>query len=352
MTRSTSIRPQRNRQPISNSHNSSNNNEIDNKLYNTSENKENNLENKEIASSGAERFIVNIITNIVHYIPLIDGGLFLFEFYLIVAIVGFSVSIFSPIPSLNTESCSSINLQCILNNHLIPILISLLKHGIWIYFVTKWFLWRHSVRLRRRFSFTLSRIGYYIVILNFIGFFFMITLQFAFGKWVYSFDNWIIYPYDKVVLFLFGSPVLEELLIRLILTMVFRRRTGDSVLWTILYTNFCFSSMHLWNQLSSASDLFTFIQAIIAFVIGCFYSTRYYVTGNIFEVIILHFMNNLSGMFVPLNLKWDMIYPYFILPFIFTLLSYLYFLWRDSKVIQSGKSIILPSWAKKRSKSS
>mmetsp|Transcript_10677 Transcript_10677/g.39889 ORF Transcript_10677/g.39889 Transcript_10677/m.39889 type:complete len:329 (+) Transcript_10677:1-987(+) len=299
-------------------------------------------------------FIVKLVTNFVHYFPLIDGVLFMFEFYFIIAIVGIGISMISPvnIDKLDVHEavakCTLPPFLCLLKVHCIPIAQSLVKHFLWIFCVTRWFLWRHSVRFQRRLRWELSRTGYAIIMACLIGFAWMLATQYLTGIWIYSTRNWTEHTYDRVILFLFGSPLLEELLMRVILTMVFRRRTGDSVLWTVLYTNFCFSAMHVWNRLSHASDVFTFLQCIIAFVIGCFYSTRYFVTGNVFEVIVLHFANNLSGMFVPVDLSWEDVYPYFIVPILMTLGAYLFFLWKDSRYIVKGESEIKPRWVKEQ----
>lgn len=91
------------------------------------------------------------------------------------------------------------------------------------------------------------------------------------------------------------------------------KRVGD-VLFSVLFTNLCFSSLHIVNVLRDASNFYTMFQILMAVLIGMFYSTRYYLTNNVIEVITLHVINNLFASLVPIDIKSEELYPYFYYP--------------------------------------
>lgn len=61
---------------------------------------------------------------------------------------------------------------------------------------------------------------------------------------------------------------------------------------------------------------------VAGFLLGMFYSTRYYLTQNLFENIALHAINNLSAILIPIQTTFEDIYPDFILPSMYACLFF------------------------------
>jgi hypothetical protein len=81
--------------------------------------------------------------------------------------------------------------------------------------------------------------------------------------------------------------------------------------FSLLFTNISFSALHLINLLRGSSIFYNTFQIVMAVLIGLFYSTRYYLTYNLYEIVVLHMMNNLFAMFIPIDLDSKTLNPWF-----------------------------------------
>jgi membrane protease YdiL (CAAX protease family) len=181
-----------------------------------------------------------------------------------------------------------------------------------------------SVNLRRRLKWEVSQKVITVFVLSVLGCAGVIVLQWTLNHWIYSPANYInvecteegcktALAYTKFIQILIGSPIIEEVILRIILFTLFASRTGD-VLFSIITTNLCFSLLHIVNVMSDTSSFYNVFQVLMALLIGMFYSTRYYITGNAIEVILLHGINNLFASLVPISITGADLYPWFYFP--------------------------------------
>jgi membrane protease YdiL (CAAX protease family) len=119
--------------------------------------------------------------------------------------------------------------------------------------------------------------------------------------------------YLKLLQLTIGAPILEEIILRCVLFYLFKKRTS-SVISSIVLTNILFSLLHVFSIEWEASDFYTLIQVISAFIVGMFYGTRFYLSGNLIENITLHILNNLTAIFIPINLTFNDLYPKYMIP--------------------------------------
>jgi membrane protease YdiL (CAAX protease family) len=131
--------------------------------------------------------------------------------------------------------------------------------------------------------------------------------------------------YSRIFQLFLGSPIVEEIVIRVILYGIINKRIRNP-LGSMIWTNSIFAILHFFNAFQSTADAYTFFQVnltfhlinfckmVAGFLLGLFYSTRYYLTDNLFENVALHVINNLSAIFIPIQTTFKDIYPDFILP--------------------------------------
>lgn len=119
--------------------------------------------------------------------------------------------------------------------------------------------------------------------------------------------------YLKMIQLLIGSPIVEEIILRVVLVHMFFRRTGKPIV-SFFMTNLLFAMLHMFSINWGASELYTYFQVLAGFILGMFYSTRYYLTENLTENAMLHIANNISAIFIPVTLKFEDVYPNYIVP--------------------------------------
>lgn len=139
--------------------------------------------------------------------------------------------------------------------------------------------------------------------------------------------------YERIFHLVFGAPMIEEVVLRIALTTVIQRRL-QTVMSSIIWTNVIFSSLHVINALQNASSSYTMFQVLAGFILGTFYSTRLYITGNLYESLSLHVLNNLTAIWIPVTLTWKDIIPDFALPLFLTQLVYIVLLIKDLMYIR------------------
>lgn len=141
--------------------------------------------------------------------------------------------------------------------------------------------------------------------------------------------------YGRVFHLLFGAPLIEEVVLRIALTTVIQRRLG-TVISSIVWTNVIFSSLHIVNALHNASNSYTMFQVFAGFILGTFYSTRLYITGNLFESLALHILNNMAAIWIPITITWTDIFPHFSFPLFATQTVYILLLIKDILYIRQA----------------
>ncbi|KAG2386587.1 hypothetical protein C9374_002331 [Naegleria lovaniensis] len=148
--------------------------------------------------------------------------------------------------------------------------------------------------------------------------------------------------YLKMIQLLIGSPIVEEIILRVVLVHMFFRRTGKPIV-SFFMTNLLFAVLHMFSINWGASELYTYFQVLAGFVLGMFYSTRYYLTENLIENAMLHIANNISAIFIPVTLKFQDVYPNYIVPIILSLSFYVIMLILDIvKIMQMPTKQIVP----------
>lgn len=141
--------------------------------------------------------------------------------------------------------------------------------------------------------------------------------------------------YGRVFHLLFGAPLIEEVVLRIALTTVIQRRLG-TVISSIVWTNVIFSSLHIVNALHNASNSYTMFQVFAGFILGTFYSTRLYITGNLYESLTLHILNNMAAIWIPITLTWKDIIPHFSFPLFATQMVFILLLIKDLLYIRQA----------------
>jgi membrane protease YdiL (CAAX protease family) len=155
------------------------------------------------------------------------------------------------------------------------------------------------------------------------------------NKKIYDFSNYltidkenIAIAYSKVLQMIIASPIMEEVILRVILFTLLLQRTRN-VIFSIIFTNIGFSALHVVNMWRDTSSFYTIFQILFAFVVGNYYSTRYFITDNLVEMVSLHIINNFFASFVPITLKYEDLYPYFLIPVAFSFVFYSVLLFFD-----------------------
>jgi len=143
--------------------------------------------------------------------------------------------------------------------------------------------------------------------------------------------------YVKMFQLVIGSPIIEEVILRIILFTLFLSRTR-LVLFSIIMTALSFSSLHVVNMLRSTSTFYVAFQVLASFIIGIYYSCRYYLTGNVFEIVALHGINNFFAAFLPLTIDFKTLFPYYFLPIFASLAVYIGLLIKDLRDIDAELS--------------
>ena len=141
--------------------------------------------------------------------------------------------------------------------------------------------------------------------------------------------------YGRVFHLLFGAPLIEEVVLRIALTTVIQRRLG-TVISSIVWTNVIFSSLHIVNALHNASSSYTLFQVFAGFILGTFYSTRLYITGNLYESLTLHILNNMAAIWIPISITWTDTFPHFSVPLLVTQLVFILLLIKDLLYIREA----------------
>jgi membrane protease YdiL (CAAX protease family) len=153
--------------------------------------------------------------------------------------------------------------------------------------------------------------------------------------------NETVLDYGRVFHLLFGAPLIEEIVLRIALTTVIQRRL-QSTIPSIIWTNVIFSLLHVINIMQNASSSYTLFQVFTGFILGTYYSTRMYITGNLFESLALHIMNNLTAIWIPVTITWKEIIPHFSIPLFATLLIYIILLSKDLLLIYKNEQRYVP----------
>lgn len=97
------------------------------------------------------------------------------------------------------------------------------------------------------------------------------------------------------------APVQEEFFHRFILFTVIHNRLSNPIV-SIGLTNFFFAFTHVFG---TERTIYSLLQFCGAFLIGCFYSLRFYRTQSIWEPIYLHVINNTFSIFVDKGISWS-----------------------------------------------
>eukprot|EP01080_Neovahlkampfia_damariscottae_P001274 gene1274-11361_t len=227
---------------------------------------------------------------------------------------------------------------CYLNTDKLIIFTSLVHFLLATFLTVYWFLWRYGVQIKKRLTFKFSNRILIVFILSVIGLIFLLLIQYQTNTWIYSTSNFIVeecdektntcetaIAYFKILQLLIASPIIEEVVLRVILFTLY--------LSSLLFTNISFSALHLVNLLRGSSVFYSIFQITMAVIIGLFYSTRYYITYNLYEIVSLHMLNNLFAIIIPIDLDSKVLYPWFYLSILYTILTYLTLLIFDVKEI-------------------
>jgi membrane protease YdiL (CAAX protease family) len=238
----------------------------------------------------------------------------------------------------------------------------------WACLANAYFIWRYNIDIRRMKRLSLSKTGVFVLLLIIGGVVALYSIQSHTGKWLYSTANLetvfekeiplttnedvidiegtgtnvtreLFVDYGRIFHLVFAAPMIEEIVLRIGLTTVIQRRL-QTVVSSIVWTNIIFSSLHVVNALQEASSSYTLFQVFAGFVLGTFYSTRLYITGNVLESFVLHVMNNLAAIWIPMSLTWKDIVPDFIIPLVVTQIIYIVLLVRDLKYISKAHAVI------------
>jgi len=266
---------------------------------------------------------------------------------------------FNDMMNLDWKEC----LSCVAKEDYMLLSLDVLYVAVWTFCICYYFTWRYGVKLRRIGRPSPKAI---IVILTIIiGMGLMVWFQYQNNQWIYSLSNFktikrdtnnpfglfgtnetvvsesaveeeiqnfvadvnvtestnllelesdISYvDYLKMLQLLLGAPIVEEIILRVVLVHMFFRRTGRPIV-SFVMTNLLFAVLHIFSFQWGASEVYTYFQVFAGFILGMFYSTRYYLTENLSENALLHIANNMSAIFIPVTLKFADVYPNYIAP--------------------------------------
>lgn len=108
-----------------------------------------------------------------------------------------------------------------------------------------------------------------------------------------------VFNYGRALELVVASPVREEFVFRVIVFYAAFVRY-PSVPVSACIANVLFATVHLLNAYSLRyGALYVALQVAVGFIVGVFYSLRFAVTGSVWEVIVLHVVNNIGAAFVP-----------------------------------------------------
>ncbi|KAL9654322.1 hypothetical protein ABK040_010353 [Willaertia magna] len=305
---------------------------------------------------------------------------------------------FNEVLNMNWKECIS----CVLSHDLSLLLLNIFYVSVWAFGICYYFTWRYGVNLKKikkpsaKTLLVITMIG--------VGMGLMIYFQYKNNEWIYSLSNFkeikrdVENPfglfgsnetvvnsepnleedmqsfeetpiavgstlnntmndieeskvdYLKMIQLLIGAPIVEEIILRVVLVHMFFRRTGRPVI-SFIMTNLLFAALHIFSMQSSwnVSKVYTYFQVFSGFIIGMFYSTRYYITENLLENALLHVANNISAIFIPITLTFSDIYPKYIVPIALSLSFYIVLLVLDLwSIVKSPTKTIVPIIPTKR----
>jgi membrane protease YdiL (CAAX protease family) len=148
---------------------------------------------------------------------------------------------------------------------------------------------------------------------------------------------------------LIGSPIREELVFRAVLANVFYSRTeGLNPRTRFLYQCYgpaaLFGAVHLLNFASASRAgyplSYVSAQVTLGVLLGLFFCLSFVRSNTVLEPIILHFINNLSAMFVSRSDKFDLSNPWLFVPLSITFAFYSHFvkmIWNELYDSVSGE---------------
>lgn len=168
-----------------------------------------------------------------------------------------------------------------------------------------------------------SRFARNVMLYHIGGFLVLLALQaLSVTEWYFSMENFLVnvptvLPHSvdaamadaggKVRMFDLGralelivlSPLREEFVFRVVVFYAaFVRYPSVPIVATV--TNALFATVHLTNAYSLRfGALYVVLQVGLGFLVGMFYSMRLAVTGSVWEVVLLHVVNNLTASVVP-----------------------------------------------------
>ncbi len=249
-------------------------------------------------------------------------------------------------------------IACVARRDVFSIVISLLFVVSWGVCLVSYFLWRHQIphfwrNMFQKWKQPLSGTTKLALLFIFTGLFW---LQYSTNDFVWDVSNFQFFQtptsqhdasstvasteeeilqqhsptehsmfqidYIKLFQLFIGSPIIEEIILRVVLFEIVKRRTSN--IWqSAVAASFAFASLHFLSVFQAASVSFVYFQVFVAFLFGMFYSQRYYLTGNIMEPILLHICNNLTSMFLPITITWSDLIPKFVVPLVLTYAVYI-----------------------------
>ncbi|KAL0480515.1 leuS2 [Acrasis kona] len=255
---------------------------------------------------------------------------------------------------------------CLLTKDYSMMITGLIYAIVWVLVICGYFAWRYKVDIRR-FKLRPSKMVMYVFCITMVGVAAMVAIQYQTGHWIYSLSNFETISvdmkpktvntetlnvtlisdkaiptqaksdryisYSRIFQLFVGSPIVEELLFRVILFFTIYKRINKPIT-SMVAANLVFSGLHLVNILMKSGNAYTFFQMVAGFLLGMFYSTRYFLTLNFAENILLHMINNLSAIFIPVQITFEDVYPDFIVPIVLSLLTYTILLIRDIRTIR------------------
>ena len=266
-------------------------------------------------------------------------------------------SAFNEVMNMDWKSC----LTCVFSEDASLIMLNFLYVAVWSFCICYYFTWRYGVKLGKIRKPSAKAILVILTII--IGMVLLVWYQYQNNEWIYSMSNFTAIKRDtknpfgffgneteieapiedditsfvsetetinttipnlleqegtqvdylKMIQLMIGSPIVEEIILRVVLVHMFFRRTGRPVV-SFVMTNTLFAVLHMFSVNWGASYVYTYYQVLAGFVLGMFYSTRYYLTENLAENALLHIANNVSAIFLPVTLTFDDIYPKYVIP--------------------------------------
>ena len=110
------------------------------------------------------------------------------------------------------------------------------------------------------------------------------------------------------ILYAFTIGFFEESILRGLISNSFARKHAHNftgVIKSIVYTNLIFGSLHMINIIQGVKLQSAILQSVAAFFIGCFLTIIYFRGGNLFVLIFIHTIIDMSGLFNFLFLNED-----------------------------------------------